>query len=101
MAMIEALSCGLPIIVPADADIEEVAIHGQNGIVVESGNMNTFTDAVITLLENETLYKQAQQGALMIRQQKRQEYSLTHQIDIWANSVPILRNQSIFQEKSK
>lgn len=87
MAMIEAMSCGLPVIVPSDADIEEVAMDEMNALVVASHEPGAFAEKIVALLGNEQLCKRLSEGALLIRREKAEEYSLGHQAKVWEEAI--------------
>jgi len=90
MAMIEAMSCGLPVIVPADADIEEVAKHEENGLVVAGHTASQFAEAIMRLINHPEIYERLQGGALALRNSKWDEYSLEYQTALWGNAVNLL-----------
>jgi glycosyltransferase involved in cell wall biosynthesis len=72
-ALLEAMTCGLPVIVsniPANAD---VVAHKQNGLTFEAGNPASLVDAVALLLEHREL---RQQLGEMARKTIENQYSL-------------------------
>lgn len=83
MAMIEAMSCGLPVVVFNDADIADVVRHGENGLLVELGDSDGFVEDVRLLLQDNNLYKMLSLGALAIRNERRDEYSLKEAKITW------------------
>ena len=87
MAMIEAMSCGLPAIVSADADIEEVAKHNINACVVTSPTPEHFTKAILALYSDDKLYETLRTGALKLREEKSREYSLAFQTNLWRTTL--------------
>lgn len=76
VAMIEALSCGLPVVVPNVGDIPDVAHHGVNAWVVNRMATEAYIDALSKLLGDERLYRQLKDGASKTRQRLIQEYTL-------------------------
>ena len=94
-AMIEAMSCGLPTIVPADADIEEVARHGVNALVVNPPTAEAFAQATERLLSEKSLFKQLHEGALQTREEYRNKYSLTYQTKSWAKVIRCLTSDNL------
>jgi glycosyltransferase involved in cell wall biosynthesis len=55
-ALIEAMSCGLPVIASKIAEIQEAVTDEENGILVEYGNQKAVTEALMRLyLNRETL----------------------------------------------
>ncbi len=83
MAMIEAMSCGLPVIVPADADITEIARNGINSVVVNEWTPRCFAEAIHSLLSDPARYQRLREGALRLREHKAREYSLAAQTELW------------------
>lgn len=49
MALLEAMSCGLPIIASAVGGIPDVIESGQNGLLIASGQPTEITNAIVTL----------------------------------------------------
>lgn len=76
VAMIEALSCGLPAVVPNVGDIADVAQHGFNALLVDQLTVEEFVQALSGLLSEETRYHQLAEGALITRQHLFEVYSL-------------------------
>ena len=87
MAMIEALSCGLPVIVPDDADITTIAKDHHNALVAKQWLPDAFADAIVTLLNDPDLYHTLQAGALTLRNEKEQAYSLEFQAQLWQKTI--------------
>ncbi len=83
MAMIEALSCGLPVIVSNVGDIATVAKNRVNAILVEQPSPDAFAGAIAGLLTDKGLYSQLAQNALKIRVDYKYEYSLNNLTGIW------------------
>ena len=86
-AMIEAMSCGLPTVVPSDADIEEVARDGQNALLVRKQDANAYAQSLLHLLEDEELFARLRSGALAIRKEHAEQYSLEHQCRLWQEQL--------------
>ena len=93
MAMVEALSCGVPVIVSPVDDVTAVAHHGENAWVVSPPTVDNFTEAISTLLEDADLYARLRQGALRSREAFRTQYSLAAAADIWARALGIEGNR--------
>jgi len=92
MAMIEAMSCGLPAIVPNDADILEVAVNNVNALIVDTPTDIGYYGAIERLIDDEVLYRELQGGALQIREQYKKEYSLEFQTTLWTNALQTIRH---------
>jgi len=83
MAMIEAMACGLPCVVPDDADITTVAKHEHNSLVVSLGDIDGFVSAINRLLDDDVLYNKLSNRALQLRSEKALDYSLNAVQRIW------------------
>jgi len=55
LALIEAMSCGLPVISTPVGGIQEIIADRQNGLLVEPGNFQQLHDAIQTLLGDAAL----------------------------------------------
>jgi glycosyltransferase involved in cell wall biosynthesis len=76
MAMIEAMSCGLPVVVPDVGDVTTVARHQENAWVVSPAAAEAYAAAITTLLEDTGLRGRLAEGALRARDRFTSEYSL-------------------------
>ena len=54
-SLMEAMACGLPVVVTKIPSNEEWIIHGENGFLVKPGDSVALADHVITLLQDERL----------------------------------------------
>jgi glycosyltransferase involved in cell wall biosynthesis len=87
VAMIEALSCGLPVIVPNIGDITDIAVHGYNAFVVDNVVKEAYVDAFSTILTQPGLYDQLAQGALASRKAFEKEFSVEKSKESWENII--------------
>jgi glycosyltransferase involved in cell wall biosynthesis len=55
LAMLEAMACGLPAVVPAVGDLGDVVQNGVTGYLVEGGDPDVFVTVLSKLLEHEEL----------------------------------------------
>lgn len=92
MSMIEAMSMGLPVIVPAVGDIEEIAKHQQNALIFPAFDTEACANAIVTLLEDRDLYQRLRAGALRLREERATEYSLDYQSAIWTDILDKVAN---------
>jgi len=83
MAVVEAMSAGLPCVVPAVGDITDVARHEDNALVVEPLNVRAFSEACYRLLSDRQFYAKLSENARKIAQEKKDEYSLTGAMGVW------------------
>jgi glycosyltransferase involved in cell wall biosynthesis len=87
MAMVEAMSCGLPVVIFDDADIGDVVRNGENGFLIRPGDSDGFAEAVGGLLMNSDLYEKLRVGALRIRAEYKQSYSLEGIRAVWERGL--------------
>lgn len=83
VAMIEAMSCGLPVVIFDDADIADLVRHGKNGLLIKRGDLDGFVEAVKLFLQDNNLYERLSRGALAIRDECKYHYSLEAIRKIW------------------
>ncbi|MCW5312299.1 glycosyltransferase [Nostoc sp. KVJ3] len=55
LAMLEAMACELAVIVTPVGGIPEIVTHSENGLIVNPGDVQQLSDAIKSLIENETL----------------------------------------------
>lgn len=87
MAMIEALSCGVPVVVPDVGDVTTVAQHGENASVVPTATPEAYAEAMAALLRDEGRRLRLAQGALALRERFEQEYSLESAQTAWRKAL--------------
>lgn len=83
MAVVEALSCSLPVVIFDDADVGDIVRHGENGFICTLGDVKAFTSYVKLLLEDQELYDRLSQNARLIRQERRSDYSVEKVRTTW------------------
>ena len=89
MAMLEAMSLGMPCVVPDVGDIKDVAINEHNALVVNPLDVENFVFAVKRLLTEPNLYRRLSENAYTFIQEKKYEYSLDNVKNIWENLFSI------------
>jgi glycosyltransferase involved in cell wall biosynthesis len=75
-ALIEACAVGRPIVTTNVPGCREVVDHGENGFVVEKGNVHQLAEAILVLLEDQALRESM---GLKSREIAEREYSI-HQV---------------------
>lgn len=55
LSILEAMSCGRPVVAPKVGGIPEIIANEQHGLLIESRNHKNFTDACMKLIANEGL----------------------------------------------
>lgn len=66
MAILDAMGYGLPIISTDVGGISEIVHYGENGYIFAPGNIQGFSNAIITLLDDKDLMKKMGQKSLEI-----------------------------------
>jgi len=83
VAMLEALSCGLPVVVPNIGDITEIAIHGYNAWLVEENDLHGYIEGISNILNNRLLYLQLCAGAYETRNKFIKTFTIAKAQNIW------------------
>jgi glycosyltransferase involved in cell wall biosynthesis len=83
MAMVEAISCGLPVIMPDVGDVTDYAYHNVNAIIVDPASTENFVREVISLLLDESRYIKLSKGAVETRRKFAIYFSLDNIKQIW------------------
>lgn len=82
-AMLEALACGLPVIMPNISNIPDYAIDGYNALLVEPLDVEGFADAIYKLMTDYELYIKLKSGAEKFREEHEYEFSMENITNIW------------------
>lgn len=90
VAMIEALSCCLPVVVPDIGDISDVAVDGYNAKMVKGNEVGDYANAISELLINKDLYDKLAEGACKTRERFLEEYSLEKAKISWEKVITSL-----------
>ena len=83
MALIEAMSFGLPCVVPDVGNIADIIQSGYKGFLVKTLDVQEFTSRCLQLLEDEKLYERMSKNAIHSIQNKEKEFSLSHLKKVW------------------
>jgi glycosyltransferase involved in cell wall biosynthesis len=87
MAMIEALSSGVPVVMPDVGDVTTVARHDHNALIVSPGSEQGYAGAIGRLLSDEGLRGRLAEGARASRSRFQQEYSLEAAQAAWRRAL--------------
>jgi glycosyltransferase involved in cell wall biosynthesis len=82
-AMIEAMSCGVPVVLPDTGDVTTIARHEANALIVSPPTAEGFADAIARLLDDGGLHQRLSAGCLAMREQFRRDYGLEGAIAEW------------------
>jgi glycosyltransferase involved in cell wall biosynthesis len=92
MAMIEALSCGLPVVVPDVGDMPDLIQDGVHGFLAQPGDASCMAAAITRLLDDEVAYERIVSNVHEMRQRFVREYSREQVASTWAE---VLRQVSM------
>ena len=82
-AMIEAMSCGVPVIIAETGDVTTLARHGENAWIVKPPAPEAFAEAIDRLLGDAALRGRLAEGCLAMREQFRRDYGMEAAIAEW------------------
>jgi len=87
MAMIEALSCGVPVVMPDVGDVTTIAKDGENAVIVRAASPEAYAQAIGELLADPARRARLARGAVAQRQQFEREYSLDAAQAVWRRAL--------------
>jgi glycosyltransferase involved in cell wall biosynthesis len=82
-AMIEAMSCGVPVVISETGDVTTLARHGENAWIVSEPTAEAFASAMDRLLGDAALRQRLGEGCLAIREQFRRDYGMEAAVAEW------------------
>lgn len=91
VAILEAMTFGLPVVSTLVAAIPEIIQEGKEGFLVEPGDIEGLSDRIIRLLEDKELWRAMSINA----QQKVKEYSARRVADQWINLYDSLTEEPV------
>lgn len=81
-AMVEAMACGIPPVVSNVGNISDVAINGENSIVIDDyRDVDSYIGAISKLIKDRELYDKLSRNALKVRK----KYSVANATRVWKN----------------
>jgi len=82
-AMIEAMSCGVPVVIADTGDVKTLARHQENAWIVPSPTAEAFAEAIDRLLGDADLYRRLVEGSLAMRERFRRDYGMDAAMAEW------------------
>ena len=82
-AMIEAMSCGVPVVISETGDVTTLARHGENAWIVPQPTAGAFAEAIDRLLGDAALRQRLAEGCLALRDQFRRDYGMEAAVAEW------------------
>lgn len=86
-SMIEAMGCGVPVVLPDTGDVTTIAKDGKNALIVAPPTPEGFADAIGRLLDDPALYRRLSNGCLALRDQFERDYGLEGAIREWRKAL--------------
>lgn len=81
-ALLEACSCGIPIVASNVSGMADILTHGKNALLCEPGDVHSFSDAINQLLESDYLCRQLSAGAKKLAE----ELNCANERKAWENT---------------
>lgn len=86
LVLVEAMATGLPVVsFRCPCGPEDIISEGEDGILVENGNIDKLADAICFLIENEELRKQYGKMGVVSAQQYHEDQIMQKWIDLFDN----------------
>jgi glycosyltransferase involved in cell wall biosynthesis len=92
ISTIEAMACGLPVVVTRSGGPEEIVENEISGIIVEPGNERSLADGILNLLENKQLMTICLQGTKEFIKKKQSNVMFDSYLDLY-NKCNIIYNR--------
>ena len=86
-AMIEAMSCGVPVVITDTGDVTTLARHGENAWIVPAPTAEAFAEAIDRLLGDAALHRRLVEGCLALREQFRRDYGMPAAVAEWRRAL--------------
>jgi len=83
MAMIEAMSAGVPCVVPDVGDTTDIAQDGKNSYVIRSRDSRDFSARIVSLLKNPDDRERIAEEAFKTLRQRKEVFSLSYNQKVW------------------
>jgi len=82
-AMIEAMSCGVPVVITETGDVTTLARHGENAWIVPQPTADAFAAAMDRILGDPALHDRLVEGCLAMRERFRRDYGMEAAVAEW------------------
>lgn len=87
VAMLEALSCGLPVVVPDIGDIRDIAFHEYNALLLKITNAEAITVAISHIINDDSLYDKLKAGAYETRRKFVETFTIADAQKTWKEII--------------
>lgn len=82
-AAVEAMLCGLPVVLTDVGDVRALFRHGENALLAPHGDQPALDKALRDVLTDQALYDRLRAGALAARERFVEEWGLEGQVRAW------------------
>lgn len=86
-AAVEAMFCGLPVILTDVGNIRDIFDDKKNAIIIKLGDRDALVEAIVRVLADNEVYKKLQAGALESRANYISRWSIDKQSQGWLNVI--------------
>ena len=80
---VEAVFCGVPVILPCVGDIPSLFVHDENALLVQPGDRERLVTSIVKALTDERAYERLRRGALKIRERFAAQWNKGALIEEW------------------
>ena len=87
MVILEAMSFGVPCVVPNIGDITDFAINNYNSMVIKGLNIKHFSDAIVSCNNDQNLYKKLSNNSLKTIADNKEKYSIKSIAKEWEKVI--------------
>ncbi len=87
IVILEALSCGLPVIALKDDAFVDIIVNNKNGFLINQNSSKLFAQKIITLLDDSFLYKKFSIGAVKTAQNFSEKNMAKELIEIYKTRI--------------
>jgi len=99
MAIVEAMSCGLPVVAPGINDIPTLVAHGRNGFLVDDSDISSYVDFCERLLANEEMrVRMGADAGRTVAKLCSGEYSFAAVSRVWSHLLSGIETNSSEQQ---
>jgi len=87
MVVMEAMSLGVPSVLPNVGDISDIVVNGENGYMINSRIPNEYAEKVMLLLEDGRIYEKISTNGLETIKKMEKEMSHDSIVKLWENNL--------------
>ncbi len=101
-AAVEAMFCGLPVILTEVGNVQSVFAHEDNALLVHFSNKGELVNAIVRLLSDRVIYERLHRGAIKARDRYIRRWNKEEQRKVWESLLDFsIRNSEMKSFKRK